>query len=90
LDWKIEYLDAAQRNLDRLDRQAAKRIVDYMDNRIATAGDPRLYGKALTGNLSGLWRYRVGDYRVVCRIHDDTICVLVLDVGHRGDIYRKH
>ena len=87
--WTIKYIDAAQRNLDRLDRQAAKRIIDYMDTRIAMADDPRDYGVALTGNLSGLWRYRVGDYRVICKIHDDTICVLVLDVGHRRDVYRR-
>ncbi len=76
--------------MQRLDRQVAQRIADYMRDRVIAADDPRQYGQALTGDLSGLWRYRVGDYRVICKIHDDTICVLVLDVGHRRDVYRRH
>ena len=76
--------------MQRLDRQVAQRIADYMRDRVIAADDPRQYGQALTGDLSGLWRYRVGDYRVICKIHDGTICVLVLDVGHRREVYRKH
>lgn len=87
--WTIEYSVAARHSMKRLDRQVAQRIADYMRTRVITADDPRDYGVALTGNLSGLWRYRVGDYRVICKIHDDTICVLVLDVGHRRDVYRR-
>ncbi len=88
--WTIEYSVPAQRSMQRLDRQVAQRIADYMRDRVIAADDPRQYGQALTGDLSGLWRYRVGDYRVICKIHDDTICVLVLDVGHRRDVYRRH
>ncbi len=87
--WTIEYLETARRELKRLDKQTAKRIVDYMDTRIATADDPRRYGAALTGALSGSWRYRVGDYRVVCKIRDNVVCVLVLEIGHRREVYRK-
>ena len=85
--WTIEYSVAARHSMKRLDRQVAQRIADYMRTRVI-ADDPRQYGRALTGGLSGLWRYRVGDYRVICKIHDDTVCVLVLDVGHRGEVYR--
>ncbi len=60
-----------------------------MANRVATADDPRRHGKALTGSLSGAWRYRVGDYRIICKIRDDAVCVLVLEVGHRGEAYRR-
>lgn len=88
--WTIKYADVAQRALNRLDKREAKRIAEYMDNRVAVADSPRSYGQALTGSLSGLWRYRVGDYRVICEIRDKTICVLVLEIGHRGDVYRKH
>lgn len=66
--WTIEYSDTAKKQLGKLDRQIARRIVDYMDRRVANAGNPRNEGKPLKGPLGGLWRYRVGDYRVVCEI----------------------
>ncbi|EGO80826.1 Putative toxin-like plasmid stability protein [Xylella fastidiosa EB92.1] len=66
----------------------ARRIVDFMDERIAGLENPRSSGKALTGPLGGFWRYRVGDFRVVCAIQDSVLRVLVVRVGHRGEIYR--
>ena len=87
--WTIEYTNTARRNLKRLDKQTAQRIIDYMFTRIATADNPRQQGKPLTGSRSGSWRYRVGDYRIVCKILDNRICVLVLDIGHRSDVYRR-
>lgn len=87
--WTIEYTNLATRNLKRLDRQTAQRIVDYMRNRVAALNDPRTTGKALTGNYAGQWRYRVGDYRVICNIQDNIVRVLVLEIGHRGDVYRR-
>jgi mRNA interferase RelE/StbE len=72
-----------------MDRKTAQRILDYMDERVSPSQDPRRLGKALSGVLGDLWRYRVGDYRVVCDIQDKKVCVLVLDVGHRGDVYRR-
>lgn len=66
--WTIDYADTAREQLRRLDKQAARRIVDYMDERIAGMENPRSTGKALTGPLGGFWRYRVGDYRVICNI----------------------
>jgi mRNA interferase RelE/StbE len=89
LAWKIEYNDTATKQLGRLDRQIAKRIVDYMDKRIAPFADPRSMGKALTGPLGNLWRYRVGDYRVICAIENEALRVLVVRLGHRGDVYRR-
>ncbi len=86
--WKIEYADAAARVVHKLDRQQAKRILDYMDYRVATAENPRQLGAALVGDRSGRWRYRVGDYRVICEIIDKRLVVLVIDVGNRRDIYR--
>ncbi len=87
--WTIEYADAARRNLKKLDKQTAGRIVRYMETRVAGAGDPRRLGKALSGPLGDKWRYRIGEYRVVCDIQDEVIRVLVLAVGHRSDIYRR-
>ncbi len=74
--------------LRKLGKPAARRILDYMDERIARLENPRGIGKALTGPLGDLWRYRVGDYRVICDIQDDTFRVLVVQVGNRRDVYR--
>lgn len=86
--WTIEYTETAARQLSRLDKPVARRILNYLSNRIAPAEDPRLHGKALVGQLSGLWRYRVGDYRVICSIKDEQLTILVVQLGGRGDIYR--
>ncbi len=86
--WTIEYADTAMGQLRKLDKQTARRIVDYMDERIAGLEDPRSTGKALTGPLGGLWRYRVGDCRVICDIQDGALRVLVVLVGNRREIYR--
>ncbi len=86
--WTIDYADTAMQQLRKLDRQTARRIVDFMDERIATLENPRATGKALTGPLGGLWRYRIGDCRVICDLQDDALRVLVLQVGHRREVYR--
>ena len=86
--WTIEYTDTAKSLLRKLDKQTARRIVDYMDERIAPLDDPRSTGKSLTGPLGGLWRYRVGDCRIICDIHDDALRVLVVKLGNRKNIYR--
>lgn len=86
--WTIKYADTAVRQLKKLDRPVARRILDYMDDRVATAENPHSLGKALTGHMGGLWRFRVGDYRVVCEIRDGELVVLVLEIGDRKEIYR--
>lgn len=86
--WKIDYTDKAKNQLRKLDRQAALRILDHMDERIATLDNPRSSGKPLVGHLGGLWRYRVGDCRVICEIQDNELIVLVIELGHRREIYR--
>jgi mRNA interferase RelE/StbE len=88
LAWTIEYTDTARSELRKLDRQMTRRIVDFMDKRIAKLEDARSSGKALTGALGDLWRYRVGDYRVICEIQDSKCCVLVVRLGNRRDVYR--
>lgn len=86
--WAIDYTDTAKGQLRKLDKQTAKRIVDYMDQRVAGQENPRNAGKALTGPLGGLWRYRVGDYRVICDIQDGALRVLVIQIGNRREVYR--
>lgn len=87
--WTIDYTDTAKRQLRKLDKQTARRIVDYMDERIAVLVNPRDAGKALSGPLGGLWRYRVGDCRVICDIQDGALRVLVVQLGNRREVYRK-
>lgn len=85
--WTIDYTDSARKQLLKLDRPTARRIVDFMDTRVA-ADDPRSTGKALSGPLGGFWRYRVGDYRVICDIQDGALRVLVVEIGNRREVYR--
>lgn len=87
--WAIDYTESARRQLRKLDQQTARRIVDFMDERIAGQESPRSTGKALTGPMLGTyWRYRVGDYRVICDMQDHALRVLVIEVGNRRDVYR--
>ena len=86
--WTIEYADTAIGQLRKLDKQTARRIVDFMDERIAGQENPRNTGKALTGPYGGFWRYRVGDYRVICDIQDSALRVLVVQLGNRREIYQ--
>ncbi|MQU62278.1 type II toxin-antitoxin system mRNA interferase toxin, RelE/StbE family [Pseudomonas sp. FSL R10-1350] len=86
--WTIDYTDTAKSQLRKLDKQSAKRILDYMDERVSRRDDPRTAGKALTGPLGGLWRYRVGDFRVICEIQDGALRILVVQLGNRSDVYR--
>ena len=87
--WTVEIAPFAQKQLAKLDRPVAARIIDWLDDRIEGGKNPRHFGEALTGDPAGLWRYRIGDFRVVCEIHDARLLVLALSIGHRRDIYRK-
>lgn len=86
--WTIDYTETAKTELSKLDKQIARRIVDFIDERIAGQENPRNTGKALTGPLGSLWRYRVGDYRVICDIQDSALRILVVRIGNRRDVYR--
>ena len=86
--WTIDYTDTAERQLKKLDKQTAGRILDYMDERVATLEDPRSAGKSLTGPLGDFWRYRVGDCRVICDIQDGALHILVVRVGNRREVHR--
>ena len=83
---RIEYTETARKQLKKLDKTMQKRILDYMDE-VALLENPRSRGKALVENMRGLWRYRVGDYRVICDIQDARIIISVLKIGHRKNIY---
>jgi mRNA interferase RelE/StbE len=87
--WEIELSDLAQKNLRKLDRQIANRILDFLQNRLAKLDDPRSIGEALKGSKLGeLWKYRVGDYRVIASIQDLTLRIVVVRIGNRKEVYR--
>jgi mRNA interferase RelE/StbE len=88
LTWTVEFDDAAARELRKLDRQIQQEILRYLRERIATPEDPRRFGKALSHDLTGLWRYRIRDYRLICQIQNNQLLVLVVRVSHRKDVYR--
>ena len=86
--WTIEFVPAAAKELKKLDRAEAARIITTLESRIATLDDPRRLGEALAGDLAGLWRWRIGDYRVIARIEDRKLLILVVRVAHRREVYR--
>ena len=86
--WRVEFLPRALRRLAKLTEQDRAGILRFLRERVSTAEDPRRIGEALKGPPSGLWRYRAGDFRIIARIEDERITVLVLDLGHRREIYR--
>jgi len=85
--WAYSFDERALHELRKLDRHAQKDIIAYLDRRIATRLDPRRFGKPLKANLTGLWRYRVRDHRILCQIKDHMLLVLVVSVGHRKNVY---
>jgi len=86
--WAYRFDERAFKELRKLDRQAQKEILAYLDQRIAVDENPRRFGKSLRADLAGLWRYRVGDYRILCQIKDGLLLVLVISVGHRKNVYK--
>ncbi len=85
--WRVEFDVRAAKELKKLSSDVRKRILAFLKNRIESDEDPKRFGKGLSANLAGLWRYRVDDYRIVCRICDETVVVLVLRVAHRREVY---
>jgi len=89
LAWRIELTASAAKQLGKLDKSEAKRITAFLRQRLAMIDDPRSTGKALTGpQLGTYWRYRLGDYRIICEIQDNALLILVIAIGSRRDIYR--
>jgi len=86
LAWTIEFERHAVQQLRKLDRPVARKITNYLAE-VARSDQPRGRGKALTGTLSGLWRYRIGDYRVIADINDTDLVIVAIEVGHRSGIY---
>jgi mRNA interferase RelE/StbE len=88
LAWQIDYTDEARRTLKSLDSTVSARITKFMEGRVASLDDPTQIAERLKGQLSNYWRYRVGDYRIICEIRRQILTVVVIQVGHRREIYR--
>lgn len=89
MTWRVEINETARKQIKSLDRLIQAGIVKFLHERIAGSGNPRTFGKALKGDKGDLWRYRVGDYRIICDIRDGLVTVLVLRVRHRREAYRR-
>ncbi len=87
--WQIKFSETAVKQLKKIDKNTSKRIIDFFRERIAKTDNPRNIGKALKGPLGNFWRYRVGDYRIICDIQDNNFVILVLKVANRSEVYRK-
>ena len=87
LAWKTEFEQEATKEFRKLDKSAQRQIRNYL-RRLEQEDDPRWRGRALTGELAGLWRYRVGDFRLLCQLEEERLVVLVLRLGHRRTVYR--
>lgn len=84
--YQVVYSQKAYKELSKLDRHEAALILSWIEKNLVNCVNPRQFGKALTSNLKDIWRYRVGDYRILCKIEDSKITILILTLGHRRDI----
>lgn len=87
MSWDYEFNDEALKQLRKMGAEGKRRILAYLDQNICDCEDPRQFGKALSGDLGDLWRYRTSHYRIICKLQDDKLVVLVVKAGHRKDVY---
>jgi mRNA interferase RelE/StbE len=88
LNWKIEFDKKAKNDLLNFDKSAKNKILKFIDERLLKMVNPRNLGAPLKGNLSGFWKYRIGKYRLICKIEDNNFIILVISIGHRKNIYK--
>lgn len=88
MKYSVETTARFDREFKKLDRYTQKLLRSWIEKNLIDCEDPRAHGKALTADLAGLWRYRIGDYRLICKIEDDILVILALSVGHRRDVYK--
>lgn len=87
MSYRVVFTENAKKDLKKPDRHTAALILGWIRKNLEGCGDPRIHGKGLTANRSGEWRYRVGDYRIIAKIEDSRLVILVVTVGHRREIY---
>ena len=89
MTYSVETTARFDREFKKLDRYTQRMIKAWIEKNLVDCTDPRAHGKGLTADRSGQWRYRIGDYRLICLIEDDKLVILALSIGHRSDIYRR-
>lgn len=89
MSYAVEYTDRAVKELKKLDRYTKQMIKAWIDKSLVGCEDPRVHGKALTADRRGQWRYRIGDYRLICSIEEDRLVILALSIGHRSEVYQR-
>jgi mRNA interferase RelE/StbE len=89
MQWTVKLSETALKTLEKVNKPEQLRIRQFIKESLGNLDNPRSSGKALQGNLKGLWRYRVGDYRLVCKIYNNELVIMVLEIGHRKDIYKS-
>jgi mRNA interferase RelE/StbE len=87
--WRVDLSPIALKQLGKLDKSVSRRILNFLRERVEKLDDPRQIGQRLQGTLSEFWKYRVGDYRLICSLEDDRFVVLVLRIGHRREVYKR-
>ncbi len=88
LMYRIEYSKRISKQISKLDKNTQMNILKWIEKNLLGTDNPRLHGKPLVGNLNGMWRYRIGDYRLLAEIHDDELLILAIEIDHRREIYR--
>ena len=86
--YKVDYLPKALKELQKLDKYTQRILLEWIEKNLVNCDDPRIHGKPLAANRVGQWRYRVGDYRIIAKIEDNKLVILVIAVGHRREIYK--
>ncbi len=85
--YQVEYLPSVYKTLEKMDKFTKRIILEWIEKNLVGCSNPRLHGKELSANRTGQWRYRVGDYRIIAKIEDNKLIILVIAIGHRREIY---
>jgi len=88
MTWQVKFTNMAAKQFSTLDKPVKQRIISFLENRLATMDNPKQIGKALQGTLSEYWAYRVGNYRILTQHQDEQLLILVVEVGHRKEVYK--
>lgn len=89
MGWSVKFSQTAIKQLKKIDKKLQSKILDFLEDEVAKSANPKIKGKILTGDKKGFWRYRIGDYRIICDIRNNELVILVLTIGHRKDVYKN-
>lgn len=87
--WKVDLSPTALKQLGKLDKSVARRVLNFLRQRVEKLDDPRHIGQRLKGTMGEFWKYRVGDYRLICSLEHERLVVMVLRIGHRREVYKR-